>query len=416
MSKLRFVAEIMSPQRRDACVRAFEEFWDSDRRRDHWPESVRIDLGDVNLMVLPLERVGAPAGESGASVFVAYYYVRDRATRIKPSRPFAVKMHGKKDMERELRDAKELPTLDPGIEERFAKPIYCYPVEDDDDLAVLVAPFGSVYRQGEPQEVRLKDLWKALNDVDKSTGSERDDTWRNIGRYVRRALELVGDLHQGEGGGRQTRRYVDALDWYLRRTRKPACSKKSRAHIPQRIFGDAPTVEAFGRSWVNPTRVVDRLLHRKFDTVIGAVHGDLHPKNVVLDKSDEPHIIDFGWARTGAAVVVDYVLMDINLRSITLPSHVQERELLKIARFLTRDRKPTALPPFLQGRVNLIQEAIWDRVEQHGIVRDWLAEYVIPFFIAAYGLLVYLDKARNQRALVATVLAAAEYIEGADRK
>ena len=106
--------------------------------------------------------------------------------------------------------------------------------------------------------------------------------------------------------------------------------------------------------------------------------------------------------------------MDINLRSITLPSHVQEREILKMARFLTRDRKPTAMQPFLQRRVDLIQEAIWERVKQQGIVRNWLAEYVIPLFIMAYGLLVHLDKARNQMALVATVLAAAEYIDGAD--
>ena len=74
------------------------------------------------------------------------------------------------------------------------------------------------------------------------------------------------------------------------------------------------------------------------------------------------------------------------------------------------------MQPLLQRRVDLIQEAIWDRVEERAVVRDWLAEYVIPFFIVAYGLLVHLDRARNQMALVATVLAAAEYIDGANGK
>ena len=333
-----------------------------------------------------------------------------------PSPPFAVKMHGKKEMERELRDAKQLPRLTPSIESRFAKPIDCFTI--DDDLAVLVAPFGSVYGPGEPQEVTVNDLWTVLKKVDRLAGSECEDAWRNIARYVGGALDLVGGLHRGKGSERQTQSYADALEWYVRHTRDPASSEKSRAYIPHGIFGDAPTLCAFGRQWVNPTHVIDRLLHsaRTFETTTGAIHGDLHPKNIVLDKSDEPHIIDFGWTRTDAAVVVDYVLLDINIRSITLPSQIDQADVLKIAGFLPGGRKPTKLRPPVQARVNLIHEVIWDRVEQQGVVQDWVAEYVTPLLVMAYGLLVHLDKARNQMALVATVLAAAEYIDDRARR
>ena len=109
-------------------------------------------------------------------------------------------------------------------------------------------------------------------------------------------------------------------------------------------------------------------------------------------------------------------MLDINLRSITLPSQVDESAVFGIAGFLHGDRKPTGLRPAVRARVDLIHEHIWGRVKRRGIVEDWTAEYVIPFFMMAYGLLVHLDTARNQMALVATVLAAAEYIDGADGK
>ena len=64
----------------------------------------------------------------------------------------------------------------------------------------------------------------------------------------------------------------------------------------------------------------------------------------------------------------------------------------------------------LRERIDLIHDVIWDRVQRQGVVHDWLSEYVIPFLVVAYGLLVHLDKSRNQGALVATVLAAADYV------
>ena len=123
-----------------------------------------------------------------------------------------------------------------------------------------------------------------------------------------------------------------------------------------------------------------------------------------------------GWTRKDAPIVLDYVLLDINLRSMTLPSQVEESDVLKIARFLPGARKPRRLRRSVQARVDLIREAIWNRMEEQGVVRDWLEEYVIPFFIVAYGLLRHLDAARNQIALVATVLAAAKYIDRATRE
>ena len=418
MPGLRFVADIMRRRDQSALTNALEHFLCSERRDEIWPDSRHVQLDDVDLVVLPLERVGAPAGRSGARVFVAYFRARATGAAAGPcSLPFAVKIDKKQKMKGELSRVERLPPLGATTEARLAKPIDCLdrmPIEGD--RAILIAPFRSVYEP--PEDIKVNDLWSVLQTADGPRDSEHDDAWPQVARYVEGALDIVDGLHRGEGSGRRTQTYAKAMEWYLRETRVPGGAAGPRGHLPRGIFGDEPRVSAFGRDWVNPTRIIDGLLQptQKLKTTMGSVHGDLHPRNIVLDKSDKPHIIDFGWARTDAPVVVDYILLDINLRSITLPSQVRESDVFGIAGFLRGDRKPTGLRPAVRARVDLIHEHIWGRVKQQRIVRNWTSEYVIPFFMMAYGLLVHLDTARNQMALVATVLAAAEYIDGVDRE
>lgn len=108
---------------------------------------------------------------------------------------------------------------------------------------------------------------------------------------------------------------------------------------------------------------------------------------------------------------MDYLLLDINLRSTTLPSQLAETDMLAMADFLDRSQDPDSLSSLLQPRAKLIKDEIWLRLSSNNIVVDWRKEYLIPLFIVAYGLLVHLDDARNQAALIATVLAAGERIK-----
>ena len=416
MPGLQFVADIMNRGDQRALTEALGDFLHSEWRDEIWPASRHLQLDDVDLVVLPLQRVGAPLGQSGASVFVAYYRARENvALELQRSAPLAVKIDQKQKMKDELARADGLRDLDEMTEARLVKPFDCLDCKpgSDDDRAILVARF----RSGVPGDVKVSDLWAVLQSPDWLHDSAHGRLRRRAFGCLGGALDVVSGLHRAGGSTRQTRSYATALEWYLRQTRDPAESKGSHAYIPRSIFGDAQTVRVFGRKWINPTHVIDRFLcpARTFKTTIGTIHGDLHPKNIVLDESDEPHIIDFGWTREDAPVVLDYILLDINLRSITLPSQVEESDLLKIARFLPGARRPTGLRRCAQARVDLIREAIWKRLEERRVVRDWLEEYVIPFFMVAYGLLRHLDAARNQMALVATVLAAAKHIDRATR-
>lgn len=145
----------------------------------------------------------------------------------------------------------------------------------------------------------------------------------------------------------------------------------------------------------------------------GAIHGDLHPKNIVFDEDGLVYIIDFGWAKKNAHVVADYVLLDINLRSMTLPAQIAEEDIVAASSYLyPTDALPKGSNP-LQERLIIVKEQIWDTACTNEAVEldNWHKEYLVPFFIVAYGLLVHLEHARNQRALVATVLGAAKRIK-----
>jgi hypothetical protein len=148
-----------------------------------------------------------------------------------------------------------------------------------------------------------------------------------------------------------------------------------------------------------------------FSGILGAVHGDLHPKNIVLTGYDGVQIIDFGWATNARHVVVDYVLLDLNLRGTTLPSQIDEGAILSLARFLKPDDDLDALPTPVRARAEVIRNVIWKKAKERAIETNWTEEYLIPLLLVGYGLLVHLDRARNQPALIATVLQLSELLE-----
>ena len=415
MPSAHVIADIMDRDHQDALTHALEECL-SQHQDSVWPCANDVKFKDVDIIVLPLDRIGGSKGKTTAHVFVAYYSQRQESeAAIGPSPSLAVKVDERKKMWEELQGVRQWPQLSPSIEKHFAKPIMFEPAGDN--LAVLIAPFRSVDETNpgrSRRDVKLDDLWQLLNAEDWARGDEAGSELKDVGTHLERTLDLASRLHLGNDKSyqRKTSTYGSALRWYLRNTCAIEGSNGSKRRIPKNIFGDEPSVRAFGREWPNPRCVIDRLLEsaREFEAATGSVHGDLHPKNIVLDQDGELYIIDFGWACNGAPVVVDYIMLDINLRSITLPSQVGAQDVLDIANFLSIDRQPTDPHPLIEARIKLIRDKIWPRLNA-GVVQDWITEYIVPFFMVAYGLLVHLDSARNQMALVATVLAAGELVD-----
>lgn len=420
-----YLPDLMDLPIQEAIMGALSRLCDSDDLEEAWPAAYDarvagspIGLFDVDIQVLSLERIGAPAGASGASVFIACYSDRktsDGKSGLRAADPLVVKVGDTDKLRREWAIFKEWPTLSRDIRSHFAIPLYLD--SQDNDFAVLIAPYRSKFQQdigGRENWIELRDLWHLLHHP-KELSQKQKAHWSKINTIVGQALDTVDYVHRNNKGHYERNHIIYSSDyqWYLRNTYSVGSKKATREHIPHSIFGSEDRVSAFGKEWKNPCHLIDEIMRDKatFEATTGPVHGDLHPKNITLGIDDSAQIIDFGWARKSLHVVVDYILLDVNIRGTTLPSQLSESDVLAIAAFLDPADKPSLLPKTVQQRACLIRNEIWDRILAKGIVKDWRAEYLIPFFIVSYGLLVHLDSARNQPALIASVLAAASKID-----
>jgi hypothetical protein len=425
--KAHYAPDLMTLATQGALMGAMERFF-AKRLVHAWPAAFdrkkhgqAVSLDEVEIIVLSPDRIGAPAGGSGAQVFFAYYFHREGCkNRLRPSPPVVIKLGSKDKLREEQRFKRHWPKLGSAIEAHFAFPHYLD--EEDHTFSVLIAPFQSQYTPDADtlrHDIKLVDLWHHLYSIDEVNPDVNSPDWTVIGRYIKQALETMDHVHNKgmEHYIRKDVNYANEYKWYLRGTfaLPGGAGAAGRAHIPQLIFGNASEVRAFGREWPNPVHLIKELLgsKNKFNNIaVGPVHGDLHPKNIVVGYGDSVQIIDFGWAaRARVPIVVDYLLLDINVRSTTLPSQLGQADIAAIATFLDPNQDPSTLHELLRPRAKLIKEKIWKPLKSKGIVKDWHNEYLIPFFIVAFGLLVHLDAARNQPAMVASVLAAAERIK-----
>jgi hypothetical protein len=411
-----YVPEMIEATKQRALTGALERLLDRDAVETVWPAAfaakqsgVGIPLDEVEIIVLPLDRIGAPPGASGSNVYISYYaHAPKTGLKRAVSPPLVVKIGKVAKLLEEQKGASGWPPLAPKEAGQFARPIHLD--QEDAEWGVLLSPFHSefnVSESGNRNHVKVRDLWQLLDRQNELRGHE-DDHWEKVRRCVAQALDAVHKPHCATFAKpvRKKLTYGGAYKWYLRGT----TDLKGRCYIPNSIFGSEPTVQAFGQTWCNPAELVEELTSSaEFIGHVGAVHGDLHPKNIVLDHEDVAQIIDFGWASGEAHIVQDYLLLDLNLRGTTLPSQIAETDVLALASFLSPAQDIDQLPEAVQKRAAIIKDVIWKRAQDRA-VEDWEKEYLIPLLLVGYGLLVFLDSARNQPALVATVLAATREI------
>ena len=360
-----------------------------------WPCLVQArDAARHEQVLVPLSRLSAPQGYSGASVFIAYW--RGAGAR-RASLPLIVKVGDRSTLEGERHRAARVPPHPGGADARLARPLS---LERVSDKWVLISPFASMTTTndgGTTYEFRIEDLWKRLHD---------SATYDDLEASLSKTYKLIHQMH-GDGRTRPRRRGMKYNKQYLPYLRGIDSSRRTLATS---LFGRDRSTRMFERSWTNPLRVMDKLLTEGFRGARGPIHGDLHPKNIVFEdeKDSNPTIIDFGWANADAHVVADYVLMDVNLRAMTLATHVSATAAVQLAEMLDRDADVPG-DEAIEVRARLIKKVLWPQVAP--FVVDWDREYLVPLFLMSLGLLRYLHNARNQTALLALVLAAGDRID-----
>lgn len=376
----------------------------------------------ARLVLMPLERLGSESGASGCHVVIGRFErIGKNDNTLSRSHPLVIKFprtkerrKGNQSLAREKRQKEEVQDLIDELgsnTEHIAAPLWL-------DTTGAYHVLWSVLEAAEKDDrdadaLRIYDLRHALS------GHPPPETWDgrlNFHEAFRSVFELLRYFHAPAHGARKSKsvlkeyRTGEEVDYLRRFNKKKEWGKALRTAWP------SATVRVAGKTWPNPIHVLSRLGRVKVSAFCRAVHGDLHPRNIVFAADAQPRIIDFGWVRTSRHVVKDFALLECNLRFQILPPHIPVEDMLHMARWIHSTKPPSFRDPRVRERAKLIEElreivrarmALWDVKTQ----RDFDREYVIPLFLVAFGLLKHLHQAQNQTAALLTVLSLAKYID-----
>ncbi len=122
-----------------------------------------------------------------------------------------------------------------------------------------------------------------------------------------------------------------------------------------------PDPDVDGSAWEEIRGIYNR--HRQQALRVGApyavVHGDLHPKNVLITRNQVPVLIDFSFVKTRSCVYMDYAKFEVHLQ-FQVPDRVasefrrvSERVFSAEPLILPRSRTPLA------SYIHMIRSILW---------------------------------------------------------
>ena len=242
---------------------------------------------------------------------VGYTGARLFKCHVKNGRVFVVKVDTQNSIEEE---AAAIAGINPYYDAGLLNP---QPVVCDDLAALLYKYMGGT---NVARAAQVKEFHEIAFDI-----VAIDDA--SVGQLMKNVYSQL--QHSGSGGIEQIA-YVDEYHKYLRSHRsKDAMQSFLKQDFQQERFDFHKT------NIVNPSHFVqDPRFRSPTNMRRGPVHGDLHPKNVMVDPAGNVYLIDFAWAKNIAHRLKDYVLMECSLRFMLFPPRVNLDEQLAVDQVL----------------------------------------------------------------------------------
>lgn len=373
-----------------------------------WPSSLLPEYSElpdqVTLHLFPLVRIGQMEGKSGSQVLIGYFSSDDCKSNLLVVKTRPKKENGAEDaLKIEHDNAQTIKPLTYACKDSVAIPIFTD--QDRSKFSVLWSICFAEHASDGSEFSNVKDLRNLFADEMPSI---------EIGKHFSTVFTILRGCHTRLDRPRyQPRKFGDEYGWYLREFSED--SDWGRAWTRYWAPSDRATLDGGG---VNPICVLKRLCERTATLQVGYIHGDLHLGNILLP-NDRASLIDFGWAHDDAHVTKDFVLLECNLRFLLLRPQIPEKDLLKIANWISWDE---SVPPDLDGYLNLMCDFIRQVrgsaravLEGRGApprVVNWDEEYLAPLFLVAFGLLRFAPQLGNQRAAILTIERLANHIGG----
>ena len=169
----------------------------------------------------------------------------------------------------------------------------------------------------------------------------RTDASAELPASVQIVERLYDHLAQGHKGSSQGIVFGPEYQWYLRER-----SSNPRLLDPLTdIFGRDDTAEVTfdGLTLVNPRRVLANVKALQRECLVTAVHGDLHPNNVLINENADPAVIDFAFGQRRAHWAKDFVLMESSLRFLLQPRLLRPDVVAQVDDLLMSEYGPEAV-------------------------------------------------------------------------
>lgn len=403
-----------------------------------WPSTIRgAELDDPMLVVEPMERLGGEPGKTGNLVAAGQFFGSSTHNELLPSKPLIIKVspepEGDENQLKQVRYKRRLIAdewkaadylrTEFSDSSYFAPPLELYE-EGEDDPLVLWAPLTSDSPEYQPLvhlhqrrlSARIKEMYCYLS-LGRLEASSDNREYKLKG--ISQALRSLMLAHcTPNPSHREHLSIVEHYSWELRDF-DPYLKGEEVGRLTKHwlaLWGVNPTVSDFGRDdWPNPISVLRKLSKMAPVSLrTGVVHGDMHPRNLVFAENESVRVIDFGWARPNTKgepyqhINKDFVLMEANLRFMTLPPSLPYGDVETFCGWLDIDTNPDLVSNELMMRVGLIQQLREVCHEHNGPGCSWAAEYTIPLFLVSMGLLKYCHESECPWAFRRTVLELAE--------
>lgn len=373
----------------------------------------QIQSGKFKLYILPLHRVGATEGASGGKVLVCYFTLNNDSVNI--SNPLILKYQdigGGKENKID-REKKQADSLKPYTRDRFG--YFAFPVmyntTPDNTIAFLWAPFSSsIFREhngpGGKPTLKEDNLWKKFDQLD------IDCTTENLNDQITKSLNdiytVLFPIHIKSGRPNiQVRKLPEEYSFYLRGLERWWDNWSA-------IWGKAAEkyIKDFNSERINPFYVYNKLKDFEANLSLGAIHGDLHTKNIVFAPGGRIRIIDFGWSNAESHLAKDFILIESNLRFMVLHPDMPFSDIEKLCTTLDQVKESKIdyqckYSGFIHKLIFQVRENAFKVLKEDKLYE----EYLIPLFLVCLGLLKFSKSFNNIISARLTILEMAKLID-----
>lgn len=369
----------------DSCIKAAEKYG-----KVQWCKKTKECPERVYLRAL--ERIGGEPGKTGSHVFFAQLFGKEKDNKtgeINKTWPVVVKVmeNGDRDVLKIYNEFDNFNRVkDYLFGNNYAGPVYIWPSEP-----TISSP--GVVLWTECPQITLKPELPDKPPIELRHVLE-EKRFQDAEKILRETYKVVlgGMMHNGTSRSDN----IDVFDKFERSgyLRDPERWKP----LLSNYLGDeknSDSISIYDEKVANPLKYFNELeggegeTARSFPIKIGAVHGDLHPRNILTGNNKDSCLIDFGWANDDFPVIVDYILMECSIKFFYQPWHVPIEDFTRLEKDLLEGGKDVnGRHGYICGAKELItflRDLAKDHLADKDVPVSESKEYLLPLFLITMG-------------------------------